>query len=1364
MTQIAYWDGIIANDSHLDEFAKTLQQLADGSTKSAHFKLMRSHIGNIYSARTSREQRLFFTDYQDGNKRYLILLEVIDNHDIDGSKVLNGSSAALDQYVQKVLKLESTDVLHFSEIDEMPIPALGEAHQRPKKFRYYKNQLIVFNEEQESAQASSLPLLVNGVAGSGKTCIALSILKQLVATPTLSEKPVLYITSSEYLIREITDMWADAMPLNQQREVEFKTYAQMLEHIQTPISKIEFEEWVNAYKVQGKNRFPEELLVLLGNSNQVRQEFRIICAYSEEQYLTLGRRQSLFTGDESRRFLFAAYQSYRGYLVDENKIDIAFESLPQRQRYAAVVSDESQDFSYLQLESISQLAEAHQTVLCFDPHQIQHDSYSIGPFMKTLFPAINQVDLPVSYRCPRNILTLANEVIRLKYAVCGGKVEKTEMAKVVGAQETTGRVEWLSPNAETLSRIKAEASKPNVVIVTTDEHLAEAEVKFPGAIIFTTTSVKGLEFATIITYRLFDNAEFSQANAIIKPAKGEKFSMRDHINRAKDGESNDGFRPQFNQVYTAFTRAQSTLLIYQESRHGLRYIIQHLKDTIENLAKESHRLDPQNANKQETPEQWLAMASYLMSKGEVEKARNICRQHLDCTQPEVAALLDENSGEQEIDSAKNEGTVNIPGKAPKKSNSRKRKSRKSPPKKKVANPKPVKNKTNNASDNIIHTILNSYDERNLKRLFEMEDFDRWMFESHPDLPIEYECLLIYLLTCRWSQLLNFFHCYQHFLKHFTAEAMFKDRQYSRMTKHSLFYELLVGAFAKGYEFIGYLLVNEILKDEITPEHIYNDNIKPSLLIAVDISLFSVMVDKNRELLRDARIINDLLSFTDDNPPLIWEVCLKNQTILTALMMMNPSIVNSDDFVRAITYARPSDRFPVKTTVLSQCLFAKGSININHLLNENPELVRHEALVSCLTQPLENYSYLGNDIVPYENPLRHLFGKKRQVPSYLLMLLTNHNPDIYKNPSFLRNVCSKFWLEQASVFHMLSLDSDNQFGLYYILQQSHTAEMRKLILAAFCEPDKRNTAFPQAKSIHYLLANDDMKSPLEQFFRLNPGLEISREFIINLFIRGTVIKGRVFSPFEIMLRDQGFRVVLYEILQANPKLINDELFHRFLLRTDSEQQVDKSDCQQRSLLYLLLNHPEEDESLMPEFVSFIKGLKHIQYESDYLAVFSEYYTCGLPFPHLVSIPEKWSRSQDGIDCLLLIMMLLPELDSHGPFIAVLITEHYQESGQRNTPILNILDRNPIKAAAILSLICNERTPRLLLKEIGQLLQRKNSDGTKYMDILCYKPHLTYHFSQYFQVTSDGSKPASFFFSGESSQSSDSDDDYNLNLGN
>ena len=148
-------------------FPKTLKQLQTGDFKGADVRKMQNT--GYYRARLDIRDRLLFSFVSYEGKKYILLMEVIKDHNYARSRFLRG--AAIDES-------------HFVPVDvpekETEDTAVELSYlNKSSKVIHTLNRFISFDDFQKDIYTLQPPLIIVGSAGSGKTALVLEKLKSL---------------------------------------------------------------------------------------------------------------------------------------------------------------------------------------------------------------------------------------------------------------------------------------------------------------------------------------------------------------------------------------------------------------------------------------------------------------------------------------------------------------------------------------------------------------------------------------------------------------------------------------------------------------------------------------------------------------------------------------------------------------------------------------------------------------------------------------------------------------------------------------------------------------------------------------------------------------------------------------------------------------------------------------------------------------------------------------------------------------------------------------------------------------------------------------------------------------------------------
>ena len=180
-------------------YENVLEQLRQGDFRSAEAKKLRG--SGLYRAKLDDKNRLLFKLAEHGGRPWLLILEVVRNHDYAKARFLNGGD--------------------FTEDDFEPVPAPSAATSPPEALVYvnpsspilhFLDKPLSFDEAQRAVFETPLPLIVTGSAGSGKTALTLEKLKTIPGRG-------LYLTRSSYLVQNARSLYFASGYSNEGQEV-----------------------------------------------------------------------------------------------------------------------------------------------------------------------------------------------------------------------------------------------------------------------------------------------------------------------------------------------------------------------------------------------------------------------------------------------------------------------------------------------------------------------------------------------------------------------------------------------------------------------------------------------------------------------------------------------------------------------------------------------------------------------------------------------------------------------------------------------------------------------------------------------------------------------------------------------------------------------------------------------------------------------------------------------------------------------------------------------------------------------------------------------------------------------------------------
>lgn len=558
----------------------------------------------FYRAKLDYTNRLLFQMIQYQGEKYALMLEVIYQHDYSKSRFLNGA-----------------------EVKEEDIKSVGESQHIPEisyinPARSYFNildKIVSFDEKQSDIFEQSLPLILIGGAGSGKTTLTLEKIKQLTGD-------ILYVTHSPYLVEHSQALYYSQNYSNEDQNIDFLSFKELLETIRIPEGYLmdysKFRPWFTRH----------QHALRLKDSHQVFEEFRGVLTGSDtkksylsrQDYLGLGIRQSIFNTDERSR-VYDCFERYLAYLKESNAYDpniITHEYIRLLEaRYDYVVLDEVQDFTNIQIHFILQLC--HQKgrfILCGDSNQIVHPNFFSWAKVKTMFFEDNAVSghenlqiLHVNYRNSYKVTEIANRILKVKQQRFGS-IDKESNYLVTTHSETPGEIYCVLCKDKVLSEINqlTRLSMRFAILVMKDEDKEAARKIFRTPLVFSIHEAKGLEYQNIVLFNFISGeadtfSEISEGISIADLEKEHTYAR----SRNKGDKSLEAYKFYINSFYVAITRSLKNLYVIESKPHhpflsliGLKEFQPDLipqkeeQSSIEEWQKEAHRLELQGKTEQ----------------------------------------------------------------------------------------------------------------------------------------------------------------------------------------------------------------------------------------------------------------------------------------------------------------------------------------------------------------------------------------------------------------------------------------------------------------------------------------------------------------------------------------------------------------------------------------------------------------------------------------------------------------------------------------------------------------------------------------------------------------------------------------------
>ncbi len=596
-------------------FDKVLLQLSKGDFKSADVRKMTN--AGYYRARLNSKDRLLFTLVSYKQKKYLLLLEVIQHHDYSKSRFLRGAQMPGEEAMQPLARAEDvpqTDIKQLNYINES-----GQSI-------HVLNKFISFDDTQQAIFQVHPPLIIIGSAGSGKTVLVLEKLKQLKGN-------VAYISLSNYLVENARKIYFSNNYENEESEVDFLSFQQYLESWQIPEGKEinfrAFEQWFIKHaqhvKINEPYRVYEEFKGVLTGSP-------LNTAYlSKEEYLSLGIKQSIFTADK-REQVYSLFIKYLQWMKENNYYDsnmLSFEYLQLvKPRYDYIMIDEVQDITSIQLKCIMQsLNKNSNFILTGDSNQIVHPNFFSWSKIKTYLYGHGtdnkQVKiLQTNYRNSPQVVQLSNTLLKIKN-VRFGSIDKESNFLINTISSQNGEVLLMQDDDKVKAELNRKTqSSTHYAVIVADNHLKEeARRYFKTPLIFSVQEAKGLEYENVILLN-FISANPAEFREIINGVTASDL-LDDSLQYARPADKSDKdaeiYKFYINSFYVALTRSVKNIYLFEKQvSHRVLELLK-LKELTKPL-----QVAEQKSDKLE----WLEEARRLEEQGKHEQAEQIRAKYL----------------------------------------------------------------------------------------------------------------------------------------------------------------------------------------------------------------------------------------------------------------------------------------------------------------------------------------------------------------------------------------------------------------------------------------------------------------------------------------------------------------------------------------------------------------------------------------------------------------------------------------------------------------------------------------------------------------------------------------------------------------
>jgi ankyrin repeat protein len=590
---------------------------------------------DIYSIRTNKKGRLLFSNLQMEGKKYLLLLEYLPNHGYKNSKFLK--NGVLERFRNNQKEMIQKTEQPWEEISGKQAATIACHKNNPhsgligfEPVDYYNSTFIKLNDTQGTVLNAKLPMMVSGPPGSGKSCVALTLLSHFLKNEeNQNDKRILFVCLSEKLAETMQNYWDKQLYSERTgtSEVIFKSYEDVLKNENPKFNKLsrvteqEIYDWLKVQKIS--------------NPKTVLTEFQTLSPYSKEEYLKLGAKQSLYEDQDDRNNVWSLFQKYTVWLKTNNKYDIRFADMKKKGGYDLIAVDEAADFSPLAMMQLYNLAKNGKISFFMDTQQDLEDGLSKRIHLKKLMFKNNikivSIHLPSVYRCPKAVVDLANRWLGIKAILSGGVADKDEYRNIQLANQKSkdnGQVSFTEKQfKEVYSNLRSKHKETDIAVITTEEKKEDLKNKgLNKTLLFTSEEIKGLEFSAVILYKPFDLDAFKEINKRLVEVKKDELKKNLHRSKQKpDISILSKLIPEMNKFFTSITRTKNTLVICQKRHHHLKHLYRLLSVSE---AKKTVSGSSNSVSIKTTTEDWFMLAKEFLYSHRTAKFEEVCRNNL----------------------------------------------------------------------------------------------------------------------------------------------------------------------------------------------------------------------------------------------------------------------------------------------------------------------------------------------------------------------------------------------------------------------------------------------------------------------------------------------------------------------------------------------------------------------------------------------------------------------------------------------------------------------------------------------------------------------------------------------------------------
>lgn len=719
MADVLFCKAVICSRDNQALYLNTLTKLIE-TPRLKGLNLERLGDSDIWSVRFNKKGRLLFKIANVNKKRYLLLLKPLPNHEYEKEKVLitTGASNFLAKNHDEVsntitgeansslvvLERETSHEDLFSLLDDLRTKLSNSEPLKLKKTQYLDTKYIIFNEAQEKSHEVHLPFILNGIAGSGKTLVFLSLLKQALLEDVKEDghNKLVYTAPLDKLVIEFKNAFCRTL---ENEDISYESFDKYIEcndkkvfflttnelinealpfDVNTKINQSEILTLIeNKIKTQSRNQKKKNQKKTATKSEKacskspetVLQELERIIGLPGEMndkfahYYNLGERQSIFYDESDKRWMIEFVQIITQDLEALGKIYPPFYIPPLSSFYDGIFVDESQGLSLAIIAMLGQLCN-QKIILATDTNQNWQTSITdvllYKHFLRLNGFELPIVDLTLSYRNATNVALVANNVLRLKSHLMAAN-HHHEAQQVIPASNQMGQLTVVDEAyiRENGTNYQSVINSPHsAVIVFNESDLEDAKSQFKLHRIFLYDAIQGLEYENILLFRPFSAYMLRQFEHVFSNDLLDSTKQVIRIHRTKHKEmnsENEIINQHLKKLFIGTTRAISHLYLIQDNLGPKNHLVAQIlfansctstpwRESGEKIsAKESLNHQPQSPTNEvkKTKNSWKKEAQLLLmtnNPDNIERAKLILLEECNFSNRDIEKFIFNNKG------------------------------------------------------------------------------------------------------------------------------------------------------------------------------------------------------------------------------------------------------------------------------------------------------------------------------------------------------------------------------------------------------------------------------------------------------------------------------------------------------------------------------------------------------------------------------------------------------------------------------------------------------------------------------------------------------------------------------------------------